>query len=161
MSDSSVNVTPTGATPIATSQRTTGAGVVQMQQVAVFKGMPGTSGPITQAIGVGGSAAVQIPSSVSVTSGKIGSLQHGVFSSTQPTLWTIVTVNNSGALASSTPFLTNANETFDFKPGLENEILTVTSTGAAKFQVAAQNISTNALVAATAYVAFAWAENTP
>ena len=157
-SDSSANITQTGTTPIATTSRTTGAGAVEMQQTAIYKGQPNASGPIAQG-GIAAGTTVQVPSPVPVTSGKTGSLQHAIFSSTQPTLWTVVTVNNSGALSSVVPFLTNANEAFDYKPGLEFEILTVASTGAAKFQVAAQNVSANNLATATVYAGFWWGEN--
>jgi hypothetical protein len=158
MSDSSVNITPTGSTPVGTDDRTTGAGVVNLQQVVNYKGTPNKSGPITSSPIATGST-VAMPSTIPVTSGKKGWLEHALFSSTQPTLWTVVTVDNAGGLTSVAPFLTSANETFDFKPGMDNEVATVASTGAAKFQVAAQNISSSGVVAATAYAAFFWAEN--
>ena len=157
-SDSSANITQTGSTAIATSTRTTGAGAVEIQQSVIYKGQPNQSGPITHG-GIAAGVTVQIPSPISVTSGKTGSLQHAVFSSTQPTLWTLVTVNNSGVLASVVPFLTNANETFDYKPGAELEVSTVASTGTAKFQLAAQNVSANNLVTATVYAGLFWGEN--
>jgi hypothetical protein len=157
MADSSVNVAPFGSTPIGTDQRTTNAGAVQIQQTVIFKGEPNTSGPLVS-LAIASLALATITSSVPVTNTKVGSLQHAVFASTQPTLWRVQTVNASLATVQFN-LTTNANETFDYKPGLEKECSTVVASGGnTKFQVQAQNLSTNELNTANAYVTFWWGE---
>lgn len=177
---SAVNVTASGSSPIATFSQTQDAETVYIQQIALVDPTSGqgapvdvnglhvvpsvgaakTSGSITASnIAAGGNA--NLTSSVPVTNAKTGTLQHGIFASTQPTQWTMQTLDNTSTPATVAIFLTDANETYDYKPpiGLQGEISTVLSTGAAKFQVNATNLSTNNSVTATAYATFFWAEN--
>ena len=123
------------------------------------RGTPVASGNIS-ATGISAGTNSTLSSSVSVTSDKTGTLQHALFSATQPTLWTIQTVNNAGTATSVVNFLTSAYETFDFKPGTLGEIATVLSSSTnCKFQVIAQNVGTDQNNPATAYANFFWAEN--
>lgn len=125
-------------------------------------GTPNASGPISLTAGsaIAPGASGTLTSTVPVTNGKTGTLQHAIFASTQPTLWTIQTVNNAGTPTSVTSFITGANETFDFKPGTSGEIATVASTSTScKFQATAQNIGTDQNNPDSVYVSFFWAEN--
>ncbi len=179
MSQGYVLVSSSGASPIAVFEQTQNGITVSVQQAALVDPVTGTastvdanglhvvletgaqntSGPISQAAIAAGAAAT-LASAVPITSGKTGTLQHAVFAATQPMLWTIQSVNNAGATANIASVLTNANETFDFKPGSVDEVSTVLSSSATcKFQVVATSQSTNQSVSATAYATFFWAEN--
>ena len=175
---SSVNVTASGSSPIATYQQTQNATTVQVQQFSAVDptsgqgatvdlnglhvvpsvGTPNTSGALT-ATGIVSGGSATLTSSVPVTNAKTGTLQHGIFSSTQPVQWTLQTINNAGTPTTVANFITDANRTYDFKPGSLAEIATVLSTGTAAFQVVANNLSTNQSITATAYATFFWAEN--
>lgn len=122
-------------------------------------GSPNASGLITNG-NVPAGGTVTLTSPVPVTVGTTGTLQHAIFSSTLPTLWTVQTVNNAGTPTNVANFLTDANGSFDFKPGMPREISTVQATNTScVFQVTAQNLSTNQSVAGAVYANFFWAEN--
>ncbi len=178
MAQSSVFVTSSGSSPIATFSQTQSGQTVEVQQVSLVdpstgqasvvdtlglhvvieKGAPNSSGTVSNtAIASGATAA--LTSSVVVTSGKTGTLQHAIFAGTQPILWQIQTLNNLSVAATVASVITDANQSFDFKPGSNSEVSTVLSTGVATFQVQATNLSTNASVNASAYATFFWAEN--
>jgi hypothetical protein len=177
-----INVTASGSNGVATYTQTQNSNTVYVQQVSLVDptgtgtnaigatitanglqviptfGTTATSGLVTaSSIAAGGNSTLS--SSVMVTSGKTGTLQHGVFASTQPTQWQVNSVNNVGGATTIFTFLTNAYEAYDFKPGMWNEATTVASTGAAYFQVIATNLSNNANQTANAYATFFWAEN--
>jgi hypothetical protein len=158
MAQSSVDVQPTGTTPIAVVTQVQGGTTVNVQQVIASPGTPNTSGSLN-ATNIANGASATLTSSVVVTSGFTGTLQHAIFASTQATLWTLQTLNNSSAVTTVATFLTNANETYDLKAAYPTEIATVLSTGVATFQVIANNQSANANLTATAYATFFWAES--
>ncbi len=178
MAQSSVSVTSSGSSPIATFAQTQNGSTVQVQQLALVdpstgqasvvdnlglhiveeKGAPNTSGTITNGSIVGGANAT-LTSSVVVTSGKTGTLQHAIFAGTAPMLWQVQTLNNSSAATTVATIVTDANQSFDLKPGSNGEISTVLSTGVATFQVVASNLSTNTTLSGAAYATFYWAEN--
>lgn len=182
--DDSVSVYSAGGSPMACYKQVRTAGTVEVQQIALVapgvdgsgnsigvdvdksknalqvvieKGSPNTSGPLTAA--VAGLSSGTLTSSIPVTNAKTGTLQHAVFSSEAPTLWELQTLDNAAGVTTVARFLTNAYETFDFKPGSNAEIATVLSTGAATFQVVSNNLSQSSLVTANAYVTFYWTES--
>lgn len=157
MAQSSVDVAPSGSTPIAVVTQVQGGTTVNVQQVIASPGTPNTSGSLN-ATGIANGGSATITSSVVVTSGFTGWLQHGIFASTQATLWVLQTLNNASAPTTVTSFLTNANETFDYKVAYPTETATVLSTGVATFQVIATNQSANANLTASAYATFNWVE---
>ena len=176
--ESIVNVPSAGAASIATFSQTQNSQTVEVQQVSLVdstigtgsvvdsnglhvvleKGTPNASGVLSDTTLAAG-ANVTLTSAVVVTSGKTGTLQHALFAGTQPILWQVQTVNNAGAVTTVASFITDANQSFDFKPGANAEVATVLSTGTAAFAVNATNLSTNATVNASVYGAFFWAEN--
>ena len=176
--ESVVNVPSSGASLIATFEQTQNSQTVQVQQVSLVdstsgqgsvvdlnglhvvleKGTPNASGVLSNTTLAAG-ANVTLTSAVVVTSGKTGTLQHAIFAGTQPILWQVQTVNNAGAPTTVVSFITDANQSFDFKPGANAEVSTVLSTGTAAFAVNATNLSTNATVNASVYGTFFWAEN--
>lgn len=175
---SAVDVTPSGTTGIATFTQTQGGNTVFVQQQSIVDpttgvaasvganglavspsvGAPNTSGAIIATNIVSGVSA-NLTSSVPVTSGKTGTLQHGIFASTLAAKWTVQALDNSSAVTASFSFLTGPNQTYDFKPGCKDEFPTVLSTGAATFQVVTHNLDTNLGNTATSYASFSWAEN--
>lgn len=180
---SAVPVTATGSTEIASfSQTWTIGGVpttVFIQAMALVDtttgvpvvvdangvhvvpvvGSPNGSGPISASnIAAQGNATLTSP--IPVTSGKVGTLQHGIFSATQPMQWTVQTVDNSGAATSRFSFITDAFDTYDFSAVMKDSIATVTATTTqCVFQVVATSLSQNTDQTATAYASFFWAEN--
>lgn len=174
---SSINVTASGSSPVATFTQTQGGSTVYVQQASVVDPSTGQGAPVdtnglhvvlsvgalqvwggplsASAIANGASATLNS----TVTNGYTGTLQHGIFASTQPTQWALQIVNNSGTPTTITQFLTSANETYDYKPGSIGEVPTVLSNGNAKYQVVATNLSTNSNETATVYATFFWAEN--
>lgn len=181
-SPTTVLIASAGSSPIAMFQQTQGGITVLVQQASLVdptSGNPSTidadgnlfvklqtgaqnSGSAT-ASAIASGASVTLTPTANVTSGMTGTLQHAIFAATQPTLWQLQTVNNAGAATNvGAPFLTGANESFDFKPGSVDEVPSVLSTGSScKFQVTAQNLSANTGTGgnANAYVTFWWAEN--
>lgn len=173
-----VNVASAGSSPIATFQQTQSGITVQVQQGAIVDPTSGqgatvdanglhvvlstgalaTSGSLT-ATSIVSQGSETISSSVKVTSGKTGTLQHAIFAGTTPMQWALQTVDNSSAATTVATFFTNAYESFDFKPGSLGEIATVASTGNALFQVVATNLSMAANPTGTAFASFFWAEN--
>lgn len=180
--ESAVNVAPSGSTPIASfTQTQQGSTTVDVQQFSLVDpngtgthavgatvdanglhvvpqvGTPNSSGSLTASIAANSSSTMS--SGVPVTNTKTGTLQHGIFSASQPMLWVMQTLNNSGSPTTVASFYTNAYETYDYRPGSISEVSTVLSTGVAAFQVVATNQGTNTNVPATAYANFFWAEN--
>ncbi len=176
---SAINVAEAGASPVATFSQTQGGITVYIQQASLVDatsgasvavdanglhivpsiGTPNTSG-LLSALAIASGANATMASTVPITSGKTGTLQHGIFSSTQPTLWTLQSVNNAGTPLSVVSFLTDANAVFDFKPGSIAEVSTVLASSAiCIFQVIAQNLSVNTSVTANAYATLFWVEN--
>lgn len=122
-------------------------------------GSPNTSGIVSNT-NIAAGASATLASSVPVTTGKTGTLQHAVFTSTQPVLWTLQTVNNAGTPTNVASFITDANRSFDFKPGTPGEVSTVLATNSScVFEAIAQNLGTNQAVPAAAYASYFWAEN--
>ena len=176
--ESSVNVPSAGAASIATFSQTQNSQTVEVQQVSLVdstigtgsvvdsnglhvvleKGTPNASAVLSNTSLAAGANAT-LTSAVVVTNGKTGTLQHAIFAGTQPILWQLQTINNSSVATTVVSFITDANTTFDFKPGANAEISTVLSTGVATFAVNATNLSTNASVNASVYGTFFWAEN--
>lgn len=157
MAQSYVEVLPSGTTPIATVSQVQGGTTVNVQQVIASPGTPNTSGSLN-ATGIANGGSATLTSSVVVTSGFTGTLQHAIFASTMATLWVLQTLNNSSAATTIATFLTNANETYDLRSSYPGEIATVLSTGVATFQVIATNQSGNSNITAAAYATFFWAE---
>lgn len=173
-----VNVTSSGSSPIATFAQTQNAITVEVQQCALVDPTNGTGAPVdanglhvvnsvgtpktsnslnATGIAAAGSATLSAPA---ITSGKTGTLQHAIFSATQPALWLVQSVNNSSVATTVISFLTNANETFDLKAAFPSEISSVLSSSVnCLFQVVVSNQSGNANLTATAYTTFWWAEN--
>ena len=122
-------------------------------------GAPNASGPI-EATNIAYGTPATLVSTVPITDGKTGTLQHAIFASTQPTQWTIQTVNNASSATSRVSFITNANETYDYRAVMNNELSTVlASTANVIFQVVATNLNPNTSVTATAFANFFWSEN--
>src|ERR1700743_279920 len=112
---SAINVTPSGASAVATYTQTQNTNTVYVPQsvlvdatsgshpevdqnglhVVPVLGTPNSSGVIS-ASPINPNAAVPLTSTVSVTTGKTGTLQHAIFSGTQTIFWTLQTVNNAG-----------------------------------------------------------------
>lgn len=107
-----------------------------------------------------GNSPVTLVSSVAITNGKTGTLQHGIFCASGPMLWQLQTVNNSGSPTTVLTFMSDAFETYDYVAKMANEISSVLSTGTtAKFQVVATPLGTNQSAIVSAYANFIWAEN--
>lgn len=122
-------------------------------------GTPLTSGIVSNT-NISSGASATLPSPVPITSGKTGTLQHAIFASTQPVLWTLQKVNNAGTPTSISSFITDANRSFDFKPGSPNEVATDQASGSAcLYQATALNLSTNQATPASVYATYFWAEN--
>lgn len=174
-----LNIAQTGTSAVATVTQTQGGQTVNIQQFALVDatntifatidanglhvvpsvGTPQKSGPLTTTIvgGGGNSATLSAPY---VTSGKVGTLQHGIFSATAPCSWQIQTVNTAGTPANVATFLTAAYQSFDFKPGMIGEVPTVTGDGThVLFQVVCTNLDTNTGNTATVNAYLSWAEN--
>jgi hypothetical protein len=183
--ETAVNVTASGSSPIACVQQNqqSGAQEVQVQQIVLVDyngtgtdaigatvnangslnvaqsvGANNQSGLVSNpAVAYNSSATLYSP--IPVTSGKVGTLQHAIFASSQPTLWVLQTLNNSSAATTKTGFMTGPNDSFDYRAATHGELPTVSSTGHANFQVIATNLSTNSNQTDAVYASFFWAEN--
>lgn len=177
-SDSFINVASAGSSPVACFEQTQNSTQVFVQQSALVdptsgspssvdangnlqtrnnSGTQQTSGVLTATIAYAASSTL---TAKSISTGKAGSLQHALVSSSQPTLWTIQTVANNGSATSIATFFTDALKPFDFKAATWNEVTTqVASTSSCALQVVAVNQSTNQSVTNVVYAQFFWAEN--